>query len=196
MGTFWSIGPLRGLFQPDSFDEKQETAVGRFAVVGGVEMVQFKHWNAREITLKFLVSAVDAPDSTNESVRSSNVDDCDPEKVWAKIIELQRPSQRGLPTEIPVVIPGWGSGSHSASEIQGRNENEDVVFRGKNTDANGNQTNTKGNWSSGSGSWPTMAIIKSSSIERTHIRGDGAALRAVISVTLVESTEINLDPSA
>lgn len=199
MGTFWSIGEIRGLFQPDSFDEKQETSVGRLPLVGGVEIVQFKHWSAREVSLKFLVSAVDAPDSTNESVRSGNVDDCDPEKVWAKIIEFQRPAAGGLPQEIIVTIPGWGSGSHSA-DINSNSTTEVKYSREYKKEGGGlgrqGQRVEKNVLQSGVGAYPTRAIIKSASIERTHIMANGAAIRANISVTLIESQEINLDPTS
>jgi hypothetical protein len=177
------------LFQPESFDEKQEAVLGKLPVSGGIETVQFKHWSAREITVRFLVSAVDAPDSTNEEARSSSIRDSDPEQVWAAIIELQRPAHGGLPQEVPVTIPGWGGGGRV-----GGGERVRVEFRGQ--DDKGNITGyTDGEgWDVYNGAWPTKAIIKSASISRTHIDGSGAAVRATISVTLVESVEISFDP--
>jgi hypothetical protein len=167
--AFWSIGPIRGDFQPESFDEKQETDLGAMDSIGGVEIVQFKQWKAREITVSFLVSSVENVSTYNAP--SEDVDDTLPEKVWAKIIELQRPNSGGLPQEIQVVIPGWGAGDYG-----------DVLARTRSNKTGGYESQAFGK-----GSRPTNAVIKSSSINRTHIGRDGGAYRAIISVTLVES---------
>jgi hypothetical protein len=114
---FWSIGKIRGRFQPEDFTESQNLKVQDMQTWGAVTRVMFKGWEPREVTISFVVDSVQTtqkdPELNTDSIEANMTGpECpiyDPEKVWAYIQQLQRPYP--LPDTIPpifVYIPGWG----------------------------------------------------------------------------------------
>ncbi len=107
MAKFWSIGTIRGEYQPESFTETQDMNVTDKEVQGNVSALQFKCWKPREIALSFVVNGARRGD--DPQTRPQSVDDSvDPEVVWEKISDMVRPWGGGLPTPIDVVLAGWG----------------------------------------------------------------------------------------
>jgi hypothetical protein len=162
----WSIGPIRGEFQPESFVETQKTKYEDIEIFGSVSLVLLKGWDPREVSLSFVVDGMcDPPEGNTLWTRATAVDRAgsldnpvasDPEDVWAEIQRLQR-LDPAAPIPLRVNIPGWGFGALSRSGRSG-------VLK------------------------PAKAIIIDSSINRTHIAGDPSrAVRAIITVTLREA---------
>lgn len=116
--NYWSIGKIRGRFQPEDFTENQKLKTKDFVTWGSVSRVMFSGWDPREVTLSFVVDSVHTSE-TDSDYNSQSVSPkeggtpCplyDPEKVWDYIQQLQRPYPRpAYIMPIPVYIPGWGS---------------------------------------------------------------------------------------
>jgi hypothetical protein len=113
----WSIGKIRGRFQPEDFTETQNLKVQDMQTWGAVTRVMFKGWEPREVTISFVVDSVQAtqrdPNLNTESIQVGMAGpECpiyDPEKVWAYIQQLQRPwPVPDVVQPILVYIPGWG----------------------------------------------------------------------------------------
>jgi hypothetical protein len=161
----WSIGPIRGQYQPESFVESQKTMIEDIEIFGSISILLVKGWNPREVTFSFIVDGMCDPDDNFQTWSRQGIDRAggspgprasDPEAVWDEIQRMQRLGG-GAPIPITVNIPGW-RGALTRS-------NADGTFRR-----------------------PLRAIISDSSITRTHIRGaPSRAVRAVISVTLREA---------
>lgn len=109
--TFWSIGPIRGQYQPEDLTEKQTTETQDMMTVGGVSEFQFKHWAPREISVSFVVDNLAADPASGQDAT-----DRDPEAVWAAIQKMQRPSDGGQPQLVVVTLPGWGEGENRPSK--------------------------------------------------------------------------------
>jgi hypothetical protein len=178
----WSIGKIRGRFQPEDFTETQGMEVKDMKLWGTVTRVMFSGWNPREITLSFVVDSVhknqedeekwsmtySAPEvgggfSEKTISRERSCPIYDPERVWDYIQELQRPaSAAGKMDPIPVVMPGWGD----------RGEQLKYVY------------------------------ITSASIKRTHIKADSEsggntrAVRATITLTMKEAVFFETEKEA
>lgn len=164
--AMWSIGPIRGQFQPESFVETQKTKIEDIEIFGNVSILLIKGWDPREVTFSFVVDGMCDPiESSWERWPRKGVDlagatffqnpsASDPEAVWDEIQRMQRFAP-GAPIPINVNIPGWQSGLRRNSFTR------DNVRR------------------------PSTAIISDSSINRTHIQGEPSrAVRAIITVTL------------
>jgi len=173
-GEFWSIGRLRGRYQPEDFTETQNLKLKDLITFGAVSRVMFAGWDPREVTLSFMVDSVhrgDTPDQVDTpnsrylnrgAGTGARQVDCplnDPEEVWRYIQSIQRPFPR--PTiirPVNVYIPGWGD--HGKDEVKN-------------------------------------AYITNASIKRTHITPKGTqyhritgasrAVRAIITVTMKEA---------
>ena len=158
--SMWSIGPIRGQFQPESFIETQKTSIEEIPIFGTIPVVLFKGWGLREVQLSFVVDGMcdpvegettwgrDPREFQNRPSREPTASD--PEQVWSEIQRMQRPPNGGVSLRVPVYIPGWRR-------------------------SNGNR--------------PKVALITDSSINRTHIRGRNShGVRAIISVTLRETS--------
>jgi len=124
----WSIGKIRGRFQPEDFTETQDMKVKDLVCFGSVTRLMFAGWSPREVSISFVVDSVQKgageqdADSFMKTTTFMNmngemgevetVGDCpvyDPERVWAYIQALQRPkAMRALMEPIVVMIPGWG----------------------------------------------------------------------------------------
>lgn len=122
--VFWSIGPITGEYQPESFDEKQTMKVEQQEAVGAVSPLVFKGWDPREVTITFVVDGV-KPDSEKtqwHSVLYGNQNQtidynkADPESVWQAIQEMQRPQYRA-PFPVDVIIPGWGGSNRPRKAV-------------------------------------------------------------------------------
>lgn len=113
----WSIGKIRGRFQPEDFTETQNLKVQDMQTWGAVTRVMFKGWDPREVTLSFVVDSIHAaeqdPGLNTRSIQLGMAGPefpiYDPEKAWAYIQQLQRPYPRpSVIKPILVYIPGWG----------------------------------------------------------------------------------------
>lgn len=114
---FWSIGKIRGRYQPEDFTETQNLKLKDLITFGGVSRVMFAGWDPREVTISFLVDSVQTTERDPRGERypykvSLDGPACplsEPEEVWRYIQSLQRPYPRpNLMNPIPVYIPGWG----------------------------------------------------------------------------------------
>lgn len=162
----WSIGPIRGQFQPESFVETQKTIIEDIQIFGNVSILLLKGWDPREVTFSFVVDGMCDPVEGTDTWARFKTDQAgggpgpraaDPEAVWDEIQRMQRVSGSS-PRPVFVTIPGWATGS-TASNVTGNR-----------------------------GLRPIRAIISDASINRTHIRGaDSRAVRAIITVTLREA---------
>ncbi|HUU60219.1 MAG TPA: hypothetical protein VMZ50_11800 [Phycisphaerae bacterium] len=105
---FWSIGPIRGFYQPEEFTEEQVTKTKDHAVYGNIDFVQWLGYGPRRVTLTFVVNGLaqgELPPQAGGEVAGW----VDPEFVWLVIQSLQGRFNQGLgPNFIPVNIPGWG----------------------------------------------------------------------------------------
>jgi len=161
--SLWSIGGIRGQFQPESFNETQGTKLEDIEIFGNVPILLHKGWDTREVSLSFVVDGMCDPVEGNETWKRSGTSQsaggpgpraADPEAVWEEIQRMQRPAEFGLPQGVVVVIPGWLN-------------NKSEVNR------------------------PKIAIISNASINRTHIAGEPSrAVRAIITVTLREARRV------
>lgn len=166
--ALWSIGPIRGQFQPESFVETQKTKIEDIEIFGNISILLIKGWDPREVTFSFVVDGMCDPDDRFErwprkggdlagGSAFSNPIASDPEAVWDEIQRMQRNSP-GAPIPLTVNIPGWTGGLRRSNVTGGLRR-------------------------------PLKALISDSSINRTHIRGEPSrAVRAVITVTLREAT--------
>jgi hypothetical protein len=163
--ALWSIGSIRGQFQPETFNETQGTKLEDIEVFGNVPILLHKGWDTREISISFVVDGMCDPVEQNQTWARDQVNRsallqtepepraADPEQVWAEIQRMQRPIEFGVPRSVRVTIPGWDP--------------------------------------AGQGNHPRFAVISSASINRTHIAGEASrAVRAIISVTLRESRRL------
>jgi hypothetical protein len=113
----WSIGSIRGRFQPEDFTETQGMEVKDLKSWGTVSRAMFSGWNPREVTISFVVDSVHTMESDENVMINGGtglpMSDCpvnDPEKVWEYIQALQRPdSARKKVDPVLVQMPGWGS---------------------------------------------------------------------------------------
>jgi hypothetical protein len=123
--AFWSIGPIKGEYQPESFDEKQTMKVEDQDAVGSVSPLVFKGWDPREVTISFVVDGV-KPDA-DKSLYVDTIlygfppmaitfNKADPEAVWDAIQAMQRP-QNGPPFPVDVIIPGWGGSNRPRKAV-------------------------------------------------------------------------------
>ena len=165
---WWSIGKLRGRYQPEDYTETQNLKLKDLITFGAVSRVMFAGWDPREVTLSFMVDSVhrfpDEQDPRGQTYRfnpNPGTPECplnEPEEVWRYIQSLQRPYPRpSLIKPILVMIPGWG---RNGEELK-------------------------------------HAYITNSSIKRTHITKKNAnyftnagavrAARAIITVTMKEA---------
>jgi hypothetical protein len=162
----WSIGPIRGQFQPESFVETQKTIIEDIKIFGNVSILLVKGWDPREVTFSFVVDGMCDPVEGTDTWARFKTDQAgggpgpraaDPEAVWDEIQRMQRVSGTS-PIPVFVTIPGWATGRTDSNVTDNR------FIR------------------------PRRAIISDSSINRTHIRGaDSRAVRAIITVTLREA---------
>jgi len=115
---FWSIGKLRGRYQPEDYVETQNLKVKDLVTFGVVSRVMFAGWDPREVTISFMVDSVH---TTEQDARGQDypynptqtgAPECplsEPEEVWRYIQSLQRPYPRpDLVRPVIVLIPGWG----------------------------------------------------------------------------------------
>jgi len=170
---WWSIGKIRGRYQPEDFTETQNMKLKDLQAFGAVNRVMFAGWDPREVTISFVVDSihpvedevplggdpVPARDQQGKDyTRHSPCPLNEPEEVWRYIQQIQRPYPRpAVMSPILVLIPGWG-------------ERDDEV---------------------------KYAYITNASIKRTHItdkrstyfrnRGTSRAVRATITLTLKEA---------
>jgi hypothetical protein len=161
--SLWSIGPIRGQFQPESFNETQGTKLEDIEIFGNVPILLHKGWDTREVSLSFVVDGMCDPAEGNETWKRSGPSQAgggpgpraaDPEAVWEEIQRMQRPIEFGVPKIFAVVIPGW---------LSDKSE----------------------------GNRPKQAVISNASINRTHIAGEPSrAVRAIITVTLREARRV------
>lgn len=113
----WSIGKIRGRFQPEDFTENQGMEVKDLKSWGTVSRAMFSGWSPREITLSFVVDSIHTQEEDEDVKINTSIGvatgDCpvnDPEKVWEYIQSLQRPdSTKKLVNPVLVQMPGWGS---------------------------------------------------------------------------------------
>lgn len=107
MVSFWSIGPIRGEFQPESFNETQEMNVTDQEPVGNVVALGFKSWKPREISISFMVNGAYRGEEKGELNRDDQMW-VSPEGVWLKVREMVRPRFNNLPRPVDVNLTGWG----------------------------------------------------------------------------------------
>jgi hypothetical protein len=182
MPNYWSIGPIRGEFQPESFTETQEMNVEDKPQIGNVTFLSFKSWKPREISLSFVVHG-DPYSGRGPGERSDSESGpfqvwFSPEKVWGIVCCLVRPTK-----EFSRYVK---DANDEADFLAGK----EISNSGANTGQAQNALPTPvkvalPGWGSGS-STPRLAIVTSASINRTHINAKGEAMRATISVTLKE----------
>lgn len=123
--AFWSIGPIRGEYQPESFDEKQTMKVEEQEAAGSVSPLVFKGWDPREVTISFIVDGV-KPDAEKAKYVDTMMygfppmaitfNKADPEAVWDAIQAMQRPKDRP-PFPVDVIIPGWSGNNRPRKAI-------------------------------------------------------------------------------
>ena len=141
---FWSIGKIRGRYQPEDFTETQNLKMKDLITFGAVSRVMFAGWDPREVTISFLVDSVQTtdrdPQGQNYPFKTSpGTPECplsEPEEVWRYIQSLQRPYPRpDLIRPIIVLIPGWG---RSGEEVKHAYITNASIKRTHITDKNAN----------------------------------------------------------
>lgn len=110
MAKFWSIGPIRGEYQPESFTETQDMNVTDKEVLGNVSSLEFKSWKPREVSLSFVVNWGYRGQLKGE-ITANDRKVVLPQAVWDMICNMVRPFNGSLPVPVDVTIAGWGEGS-------------------------------------------------------------------------------------
>jgi hypothetical protein len=88
----WSIGnlvfdiPLTGQFQPEEFNESISAQFNEMPNIGGVFAMTLKGWKPREITISFIVDAL------NTGAPEERID---PEYIWNVILNMVQPPKTG-----------------------------------------------------------------------------------------------------
>lgn len=171
---FWHIGPIKGEYQPEDFTESQETEVEEGFNIGAVHRLTVKGWSPREVTVSFVVDNLNrsAPPQVDNSTAST------PDAPPPAGGELS-PNDSVDPEKVWAAIQEM---QRPRTALVGLLvPRVPVLIPG---------------WG-GQGNVPRNAIIVSSSIQRTHIKGNGfggsqpvQGQRATITVTLKEASEI------
>ena len=180
MPKYWSIGPIRGEFQPESFTETQEMNVEDKPAIGNVTFLTFKSWKPREISLSFVVHG-DIYSGRGPGERSDGESNhfmawFSPEKVWGILCCMVRPTK-----EFRSLLK---DANEEAGFMAGKEITNDAPGTAKNALPIPVKVILPGWWA---GEYtPKTAIAVSASINRTHINEKGEAMRATISVTLKE----------
>jgi hypothetical protein len=172
--SFWHIGPIKGEYQPEEFTESQESSVDEKELLGTVHQITITGWSPREITISFVVdnlarSAPPPPDAG----------DATPDGPPVAGGSLS-PTNSTDPEEVWAAIQQMQR--PSGVPIVSLVPRIPVLIPG---------------WGGADLTAPRFARITSSSIQRTHIKGNGQggsqpirAQRATITVTLKEASEI------
>lgn len=171
--SFWHIGPIKGEYQPEEFTESQESEVDEGFAIGQVHALRVVGWQPREITLSFVVDNL-----ARSSPPAPDASDATPDGP---------PVEGGALSPVNAVDPEevWASiqqMQRPASGIPFQVARVPVLIPG---------------WGGKGNGVPKLAIITSSSIQRTHIKGNGfggsqpvRAQRATITLTLKEASRI------
>jgi hypothetical protein len=169
---FWHIGPIKGEYQPEEFTESQESSVDEKELLGTVHQIVITGWSPREVTVSFVVDNL-----ARSSLPPPDSGDATPDGP---------PVEGGALSPVNVTDPEevWAA-------IQEMQRPRGTLFGALVPRIPVLIPGWGGDLFS-----PRVAFIVSSSIQRTHIKGNGQggsqpirAQRATITLTLKEAAE-------